>query len=65
MSYPKLEIEQEEFNVYVVRYDSFFQRTTLERFPYGYESDDQPLADAIQQAKDFVKEYKVKESIGD
>ncbi len=54
-TYPKFEAETEEFNVYVVRYDSFFQRETLAQFPYGTDSYDDPWKVAFDKAKEFIK----------
>lgn len=53
IEYPRIEIEQEEFHVYVIRYESFFQHETIAAFPYGYDSDDTKLDDAIKSAKEF------------
>lgn len=49
--YPRIEIEQEEFNVYVVRYTSWIQRETIGAFPYSHDGEYDSLALAIEKAK--------------
>lgn len=57
--YPKLEIEQTEFNVLVVRYYSWSHYEKLAHFPYGYKSDEDNSEVAIKKAKDFIDLWKL------
>lgn len=55
--YPKIEIEQTEFNVVVVKYYSWNNYEELAHFPYGYKSDEDSSDVAVQKAKDYIKNF--------
>jgi hypothetical protein len=57
--YHSIEIEQNEFNVVVMKYYSWSHKEELARFPYGYKSDEDSSEVAVQKAKDFIDLWKL------
>jgi hypothetical protein len=58
-NYPRIEIDQNEFNVLVIKYYSWSHYDELARFPYGYKSDEDSSEVAVQKAKDFIDLWKL------
>jgi hypothetical protein len=58
-NYPRIEIDQNEFNVLVIKYYSWSHKEELARFPYGYKSDEDSSEVAVQKAKDFIDLWKL------